>query len=227
MTYPLPTISESKNIVLKGPFHCKKRCSQCGLEHIFCVKSAVGGNSRAEQGAGAESCLLLSLFAPHSSKLCSSPMSFSSLPISSSPKPWTWSNLPCFNIGISPSFVSTVVINTMIKGNLGRKGFIHLTVYSLTWRKVRTGSRDRKLESGTDAETMKECCLLACFPWLAQSASWYNPGQPLQGSSVYKGLDSPTSVLIKKMSHRIASRSLWWRHFLSWSSFFPDEPSFG
>jgi hypothetical protein len=28
----------------------------------------------------------------------------------------------------------------------------------------------RNLEAGADAEAMEECCLLACFPWLAQLA---------------------------------------------------------
>jgi hypothetical protein len=27
-------------------------------------------------------------------------------------------------------------------------------------------TQGKKLETGADAEAMKECCLLACFPWL-------------------------------------------------------------
>jgi hypothetical protein len=28
----------------------------------------------------------------------------------------------------------------------------------------------RNLETGAEAESMEDCCLLACFPWLAASA---------------------------------------------------------
>jgi hypothetical protein len=46
------------------------------------------------------------------------------------------------------------------------------------------------LKAGAEAETMKECCLLACSPWLAQLAFLYNPGSP-----VCSGLDPPTSTI--------------------------------
>jgi hypothetical protein len=31
-------------------------------------------------------------------------------------------------------------------------------------------TQGRNLEAGVDAEAMDECCLKACFPWLAQPA---------------------------------------------------------
>ena len=34
---------------------------------------------------------------------------------------------------------------------------------------IRSGTQAGQ-EAGTDAEAMKECSLLACFPWLAQPA---------------------------------------------------------
>jgi hypothetical protein len=54
---------------------------------------------------------------------------------------------------------------------LGRKEFIWLTLpYSCSSPKeVRTGTQAGK-EAGADAEAMKGCSLLACFPWLAQPA---------------------------------------------------------
>jgi hypothetical protein len=36
-------------------------------------------------------------------------------------------------------------------------------------KEVRTGIQTRQ-EEGADAESMKGCSLLACFPWLAQPA---------------------------------------------------------
>jgi hypothetical protein len=51
---------------------------------------------------------------------------------------------------------------------LGRKGFIPLTLLTLLFiiKEVRTGTQAGQ-EAGADAEAMKECYLLACFPWLA------------------------------------------------------------
>jgi hypothetical protein len=54
-----------------------------------------------------------------------------------------------------------------------RKGFIWLMLpyqYSSS-KEVRTGNskQGRNLEAGA-IETMKGCCLLACFSWLAQPA---------------------------------------------------------
>jgi hypothetical protein len=42
-------------------------------------------------------------------------------------------------------------------------------------------TQGRNLEAGAVAEAMKGCCLLACFPWLAQLAFLQNPGLPAQG----------------------------------------------
>lgn len=44
----------------------------------------------------------------------------------------------------------------------GDEWFILLTDYSPSWREA----QGRNLEAGTDKETMKECCLLACCPGL-------------------------------------------------------------
>jgi hypothetical protein len=61
--------------------------------------------------------------------------------------------------------------NIMTKKQLGRKGFIQLTLpYCCSSPKeVRTGSQAGQ-EAGADAEAMEGCSLLACFPWLAQPA---------------------------------------------------------
>jgi hypothetical protein len=61
----------------------------------------------------------------------------------------------------------------MTKKQLGRKGFIQLTLSTLLlitkgcqdWNSSRSGQ-----EAGADAEAMEGCSLLACFPWLAQPA---------------------------------------------------------
>ena len=58
--------------------------------------------------------------------------------------------------------------NIMTKKQLGRKGFIQLTLpYCCSSPKeVRTGTQAGQ-EAGADAEAMEGCFLLACFPWLA------------------------------------------------------------
>lgn len=61
---------------------------------------------------------------------------------------------------------------------------------------LRAGTKQgRALEPGADAEAMEECCLFACFPWLAQDH------QP-RGGLTHNGL--PHQSLIKKMPCRLA-----------------------
>jgi hypothetical protein len=59
----------------------------------------------------------------------------------------------------------------MTKKQLGRKGFIQLTLSTLLFitKEVRTGTQAGQ-EAGADAEAMEGCSLLAGFPWLAQPA---------------------------------------------------------
>jgi hypothetical protein len=54
--------------------------------------------------------------------------------------------------------------NTMTKSNLGRKGFISITV---SGQELQQGQNH---EAGADAEAMEECCLLACSFWLFRAA---------------------------------------------------------
>ena len=62
--------------------------------------------------------------------------------------------------------VSIAVINTMTKkASWGGKD-----LFDLHFQVITEGRQDRNLEAGADAETMEGCCLLACFPWLTQSA---------------------------------------------------------
>lgn len=53
------------------------------------------------------------------------------------------------------SLFEFMVLNTMMKRNLGRKGLFHLTVYSLSRREVGAGTRDRNLEARTGVGAMR------------------------------------------------------------------------
>ena len=44
------------------------------------------------------------------------------------------------------------------------------------------------------------------------------------GSTAHSELTLPHPSLIKEISHRFAYRPAWWRHFITWSSSFPDVP---
>jgi hypothetical protein len=61
--------------------------------------------------------------------------------------------------------------NIMTKKQLGRKGFIQLTLPHCCWppKEVRTGTQAGQ-EAGADAEAMEGCYLLACFPRLVHLA---------------------------------------------------------
>lgn len=61
------------------------------------------------------------------------------------------------------SSVSIAVINTMIKRNLGGKPISPIVLgHALTLKQIRTGTQGRTLETGTETETVEECCLLPC-----------------------------------------------------------------
>ena len=49
-------------------------------------------------------------------------------------------------------------------------------------------------EAGTDTETIKEHCLLACSPWLAQPVLLYNTRPPDHGGTAHSGIGPPTSI---------------------------------
>jgi hypothetical protein len=84
-------------------------------------------------------------------------------------------------------FESTFVVwflllwwNTMTKKQVGEE-FIWLTLpsCSLSLKEARTGTQTGlEPRGGAYAETMEECCLLACSPWLVQPAFLLNPGPP-------------------------------------------------
>jgi hypothetical protein len=59
----------------------------------------------------------------------------------------------------------------MTKNQVGEEGFIQLTFLHCcsSLKEVRTGTQAGQ-EAGADAEAMEGCCLLDCFPWLAQLA---------------------------------------------------------
>jgi hypothetical protein len=45
---------------------------------------------------------------------------------------------------------------------------------------------------------MEECCLLACYPWLAQPAFLQSPGPASPGCLTHSGLGSSISIISRK-----------------------------
>ena len=65
----------------------------------------------------------------------------------------------------------------------GRKGLFNFHFHIAVHHQRKSGqelTQSRGLEAGADAEAMEVCCLLDCFPWLAQLAFLQNPGLPAQ-----------------------------------------------
>jgi hypothetical protein len=82
----------------------------------------------------------------------------------------------------------------MTKKQLGRKGFIQLTLphcYS-SLKEVRTGTQAGQ-EAGADAEVTEGCSLLACLTWLAQPA--------LYRTQDYQPRDGPTHKEPSSLDH--------------------------
>ena len=110
---------------------------------------------------------------------------------------------------------ATVVIQSLRQGYCGYHetaglGKERVCLFGLIAQELKQG---RNLEAGADAEAIEECCLLACFPWLAQPVFF-----PTELGSMNPGMVPPTigwalphQSLIKKISY---SWVLWW-HYLS------------
>jgi hypothetical protein len=108
----------------------------------------------------------------------------------------------------------------MTKKQVGEKRgflFVCLFVFSLLldhrplWKKSEQDLKQgRNLEAETDAETMEECCLLACFTRACSACFLQNPGTPVQGwhHPKWAGL---YPVITEKMPYSWIS----WRHFFS------------
>lgn len=60
--------------------------------------------------------------------------------------------------------LSVAMINTITKGNSGRKRFIWLTGYIVHYQGKSSSAQGRDLEIGTEAETKEAHCLLVCTP---------------------------------------------------------------
>lgn len=52
----------------------------------------------------------------------------------------------------------------------------------------------RTLDTEADAEALDECCLVVCYPWLAQPASLQHPEPPSLGGTTHSDLNLPTSI---------------------------------
>lgn len=92
------------------------------------------------------------------------------------------------------SLLSVAVINTMARGNLGRRGFawLYISAHSPSLREVRTGSN---LQAETEAEAMGECGLLTYFPRLSQPAFLFNRDPLPRGAPPHSGSGPPTSII--------------------------------
>jgi hypothetical protein len=77
------------------------------------------------------------------------------------------------------------------EGALG--SHFHVAVYH--WRKSgQKLKQGRNLEAGADAEAMEGYCLLACFWWFAQPASYSTHDYQPRNGTTYNGLSLPPSI---------------------------------
>lgn len=70
------------------------------------------------------------------------------------------------------------VINIKAPNHLEKKEMMSLIEHTPSLREGKARTQSRKLEASTEAESMEEHCLLACFPSLAQLALLYGSGPP-------------------------------------------------
>lgn len=114
----------------------------------------------------------------------------------------------------------------MSKMNSGRKGLIHATCCSTSFREVREGIQGKDLETGTGAQAKEEFYLPACFSWLDEPAFFQYLG-PVAQHHCPKG-DGPSFVnqYLRKWTTDLPTglptgQSGGGGHFPSWGSLFP------
>ena len=111
----------------------------------------------------------------------------------------------------------------MTKSIMGGKG---LFVYTSISQTISKGSHEltqgRNLEAAADREATKECCLLACSSWFAQSA-FSQDHQPM-GGIPHNGLGPPPATINQEnASHRLAYGPITGRHFLNGGPCLSDD----
>ena len=100
---------------------------------------------------------------------------------------------------------------------IGNAFSFNLPSYISQWRQVRAGTQSKKVERGTEAESMEECYLLALFILLSHIIWVYLPRVTLR--KVYWAL--PHELSIKKISQKHAhkqysvSNSSWSKNYKS------------
>lgn len=106
------------------------------------------------------------------------------------------------------NLLSIAVINTLIRNNLMKKGFILAYHYNPLWRGILAGTQGRSLEAGTEAKAMREWCFLVLSRWLAHAAFWYCSRPPNSGFTLrliwsiftIEGSSSQTTLACNKLT---------------------------
>lgn len=126
--------------------------------------------------------------------------------------------------------------NTMAKSNLGWVGVylnLQLIYYTHHWGKP--GQEHNLRRAGTWRQNWSRgyggVLLMGLLPkgWLLMSESTCFiidlRTSSLGGDTTHSDLGLPTSVINqkKKMAHRLPCRPVWWWHFISWGSLFPND----
>jgi len=83
------------------------------------------------------------------------------------------------------------------RANWEGKGLLGLHFQIVVHHRRKSGqelTQDRNLEAGADAEAVEEGCLLACFPWLSQPASYRTQDHQPRDGTAHSGLGPPSSI---------------------------------
>lgn len=125
---------------------------------------------------------------------------------------WLWCLLKRFNPFQYPGLLSTAVINTMTKINVGKKGVnfsLQVIVYHprKLQQELKPGASSR-IWPGNNMYWLLPGSCPATFSYTAQALGWQHP-QWAEPSLQHE-------LAIKRISHRYIHRSIWWGQFFSW-----------
>ena len=80
------------------------------------------------------------------------------------------------------------------KGSFGLH--LHVTVHHHRRKLGHQPKQGRNLRVRADAEAMKECCLLACLPWLSSLLSYKTLDHPPRDGPTHSGVGPPPTPTI-------------------------------
>lgn len=103
--------------------------------------------------------------------------------------------------------VSTALVNHHNQKQLREKrldfDYTSISQFNTESSQSRNSAGQAHRKAGADEEGIEQCCLLACFLWLALLLSYRIKDNHLRIGTIYSGLGPPIQSLIKRVPYKL------------------------